>query len=275
MKIGPTRLLVLHGSLDFHGKVRGLVGRDFHYVPMAGWSDLAGQISDSTAATLAIVDPYFGNGGVRLADEIRTLLMDFPSLSVAAAFTLSADRVGDLKTLGRWGVSEIVSVGHDDEPGALRQRFRRMRGQKLRQLIFPILPEETSGRARAILDAAAEVVVVGGTGGDLARSLDLSRRTLLRWTQDAGLPPVRKLLPWVRILLAAELLDDPGRTVLQAARAAGYGSDSGLRRVTVKYLGLAPTLMRPRGAFAAAAKPFKAALLSTHPGAKHDEGGRQ
>src|SRR3712207_9332148 len=83
---------------------------------------------------------------------------------------------------------------------------------------------------RSIVDAAAEVVAVGGHGRDLARSLQLSRRTLLRWCERAELPPPRKLLAWMRILLACELLDDPGRTVLSVAHACGY-SRSEERRV--------------------------------------------
>src|SRR3712207_4948195 len=113
---------------------------------------------------------------------------------------------------------------------------------------------------RSIVDAAAEVVAVGGHGRDLARSLQLSRRTLLRWCERAELPPPRKLLAWMRILLACELLDDPGRTVLSVAHACGYSSDSGLRRVTQKFVGSSPTELRRRGAFARASKVFLESL---------------
>ena len=98
----------------------------------------------------------------------------------------------------------------------------------------------------------ARVIATAGRGAklDLARQLRLSRRTLLRWCKRAELPPPRKLLAWMRILLAAELLDDPGRTVLTVAHACGYASDSGLRRVTQKFVGASPSELRRRGAFA-------------------------
>src|SRR5690606_26646359 len=119
--------------------------------------------------------------------------------------------------------------GHDDTVAAITRRLLRARGRPMRALLESVLPPETSGRARAIIDAAADVVTVGGQGQDLAAALNLSRRTMLRWTERAGLPPSRKLLAWMRILLACELLDDPGRPVLSVARAAGYAADSGLR----------------------------------------------
>jgi AraC-like DNA-binding protein len=230
-------------------------------------------LHDSGASVIPVVDPYFDQPDGRLAAELRALLIDFPSIAVAAALRVEPSRTEDLRTLGKWGVVEIISLEHDDTSAALDQRLRRMLGHKLKQLVDALLSDETLGRAQAILDAAAEIVVAGGTGAHLSARLKLSRRTLLRWTTRAGLPPGRQILAWMRILLAAELLDDPGRTVLQAARAAGYSTDSGLRRITSRFVGLSPTDMRARGAFAAAAKPFKVALAEARSGVIYDEAG--
>jgi AraC-like DNA-binding protein len=113
-----------------------------------------------------------------------------------------------------------------------------------------------SGRARTLLMAAAEVVSMGGRGRDLARSLHLSERTVLRWSERSGLPPPRRLMAWMRILLAASLLDDPGRTVLSVAFACGYSSDSSLRRAMQDFLGTIPTTLRREGAFSRASRLF-------------------
>jgi AraC-like DNA-binding protein len=157
-------------------------------------------------------------------------------------------------------VGIVLPPSLTNPPGALVQRFRQSQGRPLKALLEQVLPPDTPGRARAIVDAAAEVVAVGGHGRDLAKALQLSRRTLLRWCERAELPPPRKLLAWMRILLACELLDDPGRTVLSVAHACGYSSDSGLRRVTQKFVGSSPTELRRRGAFARASKVFLEAL---------------
>ena len=60
----------------------------------------------------------------------------------------------------------------------------------------------------------------------------------------------------MRVLLACEMLDDPGRTVLSVANACGYSSDSGLRRITQKFLDASPTELRDKGAFKHAAAAF-------------------
>ena len=63
---------------------------------------------------------------------------------------------------------------------------------------------------------AREVAARVGQGRDLAESLHLSDRALLRWCERSHLPPPRRLLAWIRVLFAAEL----------ARRLAGTGVTS-------------------------------------------------
>lgn len=257
MKIGTRPLLVLHRDDGFRERVRTVAGRDYTYRAVTDWWALGEAVREAPPSALVVVNPYEARaerGGP--APELRALLVEFPSTPVFAAMEITTDRFEDLRTLGKWGVVQVISTAHDDTPRALEHRFRAAQGRPLKSLLEQVLPTETTGRARAIINAAAEIVVVGGHGSDLARALRLSRRTLLRWCERAELPPPRKLLAWMRILLAAELLDDPGRSVLSVANACGYSSDSGLRRVTQKFVGANPTELRQRGAFARASRSF-------------------
>lgn len=255
MKIGTRPLLVLHPDEGFRQRVAAAAGAEYRVEPVDGWEPLRGRVRTAPPSALIVVDPYH-ESAASPATELRSLLQEFPSAVVFAALQVRPDRVDDLRTLGGWGVVQIVSVGHDDTPGAMSLRFRQSQGRPLRALLEGVLPPETPSRARAIVDAAAGVVAAGGQGRDLAGELGLSRRTLLRWCEQSALPPPRKLLAWMRILLAAELLDDPGRPVLIVAQACGYSSDSGLRRVTQKFVGASPSDLRRRGAFDRAARFF-------------------
>ncbi|HEU4559099.1 MAG TPA: helix-turn-helix domain-containing protein [Longimicrobium sp.] len=202
------------------------------------------------------MDPYFDSARSQVSPGLRSITVDFPSVPVLAALVVGSDDADVLVRVGGYGVSDIISIGHDDTTAALRHRFGKAECRPLKLLVGDILPADLGGRARAILDSATHIVSGGGHARDLAASLGVSRRTLLRWSEIAALPPPRRLLAWMRILLAAELLDDPGRSVLGVAQACGYSSDSGLRRVTMKFVGLTPTELRKRGAFAGATKQF-------------------
>lgn len=255
-------LLVMHSDRALRERVRQACGSDYHYQEVPDWESLFEAVRDSPPASLVVVDPYEGGQGARrngksaLAPALRTLLAEYPSTAVLAALQVRPERFDDLRTLGKWGVVQVIALDHDDTTYSISQRLRAARGRPLRALLEEVLPPETSGRARTILEAATDVVTVGEHGRDLAGSLHLSRRTLLRWCHRAGLPAPRRLLAWIRTLLACELLDDPGRTVLSVAHTCGYSSDSGLRRITQKFLGASPTELRDKGAFKEAADAF-------------------
>jgi AraC-like DNA-binding protein len=261
MKQVHRPLLVMHPDVAFRDRVRGACGSDYQFQSLPDWGSLHTAIRQAPPAALAMVDPYAEVDG--LSSALHAILSEFPSTAVLAAMEVTPDRHEDLRTLGRWGVVQVIALRHDDTPPAIAQRLRAARGRPLRALLEQILPPEVSGRARSIIDAACDVVTAGEHGRDLARSLYLSRRTLLRWCQRAGLPAPRRLLAWMRVLLACEMLDDPGRTVLSVATRCGYSSDSGLRRITQKFLHASPTELRDQGAFRHASGVFLEALNET------------
>lgn len=267
-------LLVLHPDEEFRGRARSACGDDYEYVAADDWDALDEAIREAPPSAMALVDPYArqGNGNSngasngggaavpRLSPRLGELMEAYPSIPWIAAMPVRAEAHEHVRRLGEWGAVQVIALGHDDTVGALRQRLEAARGRPMRALLEQVLPAETSGRARVIIDAAADVVAVGEQGRDLANALGLSRRTLLRWSERAGIPPPRRLLAWMRILLACAMLDDPGRGVLSVARTAGYSSDSGLRRITQKFLRASPTELRESGAFRRAAAAFVAEL---------------
>lgn len=266
-------LLVMHPDAPFRERVRQACGNDYHFQALADWDALLEAIRESPPAALVVVSPYENGGHPRgrngqngrgaLAPALRGLLSEYPSTAVLAAMEVTPERFDDLRTLGKWGVVQVISLAHDDTAYAISQRLRAARGRPMRALLEQVLPPEIPGRARAILEAATDVVTVGQHGRDLAKTLHLSRRTLLRWCQRAGLPAPRRLLAWMRVLLACELLDDPGRTVLSVAHTCGYSSDSGLRRITQKFLDASPSELRDQGAFRRASEEFVKVLNET------------
>jgi transcriptional regulator GlxA family with amidase domain len=92
------------------------------------------------------------------------------------------------------------------------------------------------------------VAAGGGQAERLATTLHVSLRTVSRRCLQAGLPAPRRLLAWMRVLLACSLLDDPGRTLSGIAFACGYYSDTTLRRALQAFLGMSPSALRERGA---------------------------
>jgi AraC-like DNA-binding protein len=258
-------LLVLHSDALFRERLRRIGSQRFQCQFVPDWDTLREAVREAPPAALIVVDPYTHAYGAEaeLAPELRSLLWEFPSATVIAALEVKRGRIRDLRTLGEWGVKEVIALDEEDTLEAIARRLRSAQGRPLQSLLERSLPSTLSGRARTLLMAAAEVVAEGGHGRDLAASLRLSERTLLRWAEQADLPPPRRVLAWMRVLLACELLDDPGQTVLSVAYTCGYASDSSLRRAVQEFTGVLLTDLRKQGAFATASRTFLAELSST------------
>lgn len=258
-------LIVMHADSLFRERVRRVGSQRFKMQFVDDWDALRVALQDSPPAALVVVDPYTRSYGseAELAPELRSILWEFPTATVIAAVEVKRGRARDLRTLGEWGVKEVISLEDEDTAEAISRRLRSAQGRPLQSLLERSLPGNISGRARALLMAAAEVVAEGGHGRDLAAGLRLSERTLLRWAEQADLPPPRRVLAWMRVLLACELLDDPGQTVLSVAYTCGYASDSSLRRAVQEFTGVMLTQLRRQGAFGTAAEKFLTELNAT------------
>jgi len=261
----PRPLLILHYNGAFRECMRRVVPRGFQCTFLPSWDKLRQAVVNAPPAAIVIVDPYADSGrdDPQLSPELRTMLWEFPSATVLAALEIRPGRSRDLRILGEWGVTDVISLAEDDTPEAIYRRLRSVEGRSLQTLLERTLPPLLSGRARMLMMTAAEVVAAGGRARELARRLHLSERTVLRWAERGGLPPPRRLLAWMRILLASSLLDDPGRSVLSVAHACGYSSDSSLRRAMQDFLDTGPSALRREGAFPFASRRFLAELAQT------------
>jgi AraC-like DNA-binding protein len=223
-------LYVLHGDPVLRERLRSL-NRRFDVLPVADWSTLLSRVSGGAAGSVVVLDPYFGTaGGGELAPPLRALRREFPSCTVLAAVHLDPGLARDLRTMGEWGVAEIISLELDSTPYKIERRIDQARERSAVHTVLALLPEGVPPRSRTVIEAALGVVAADGGPAELARTLFVSIRTLQRRCARLGLPAPRTLLASLRLLLAARFLDDPGRTVLSAALAAGYSSDTSLHR---------------------------------------------
>lgn len=253
-------VLVLHGDPAMQSVVASAARPQALVTGVSGWTALAEAIKETPPSTVSVVDPYFGTATPGPAAELRMLLERMPSSSVIAALTVDETRARDVATLDDWGVAGIISVGHDDTPAAIQQRLANACAHPIKRLLGNILPPEISPHAYALIFAAADTTCEGGAVADLSEALGASPSTLLRRTEEAGLPNPRTLLQWMRILIAAKLLQEPERDVDHVARATGYASTGELRRVTQRHIGVTPAQLRDRAAFHLAAQRFTEAL---------------
>jgi len=259
-------LFLLHGSSVLHERLSRVELDAFRLTVVRGWDELGAALRRAPGTAVSVVDPYDAHG--ELSGELRTLLDELPSSTVLAACEVSPERADDLRALVRWGVADIVALGREDTAPALARRIAAVQGRTIHRLLRRALPRGVPSRARALLIAAAETVAAGGQSPELAAVLGVNERTVPRWFERADLPPPRRLLAWLRLLLACELLDDPGRSAASVARACGYASEVSLKAALRQFMGAPPSELRERGAFETAANRFARELFDLREAAR-------
>lgn len=253
-------LFVLHPDPALYSALSRIPGQPYTVTAVSTWAALGEALRRAPLTSLSVVDPRAPGAGVGLSDDLPRLLRAFPSATVLGALPVTPDDSDRVLTLATWGVADVIDLVRERTPEAVGRRLHVVQGWAVQRLLRRALPPMLPGRTRTLLGVAAEVVSWGGQGSEFAAALGVTTRTVARWCQRADLPPMRRILAWMRILQVAELLDDPGRSLESAARACGYAGASSLKQALSGFLGKSPRALRETGAFETAAQAFREEL---------------
>jgi hypothetical protein len=252
-------LLVLHGNSAVRERVReAAAGYEFRSVK--DWQDLHTSLQRSPLTAVAVVDPWHpGPPGASL-ERLRELVQRFRAFTIVAAARYAPERGDVLREILAWGVADALDIDRESTPAAITRRLGSVQARSAHRLVFRALEGSVPSRTQALLSGTAEVVAAGGQAPELAEAMGADERTVLRWLHRAALPPPRRLMPWIRLLFASELLDDPARSVESVARLSGYAG-AGSLKVSYRNLVSEPVRgLRAKGAFAVTAAAFRSEL---------------
>lgn len=258
-------VLVLHTDERFVHAVREATPEGVASLRASDWKALLETASTVPPGSVAVVDPFFGEPD-RPGREpppsrrLRELRNHFPSLPVIVAWHVRPEHHGQLRQVGAWGVVDVIDLASENTPAMLQRRVERAHRTVAARVLPPDALAGLLVEARDLIRRALDVALRGALTAHWAASEGVSARTLLRWCEMLALPPPRRLLSWMRVLLAADLVDNPGHTVATAARASGYAAEPPLRRAVENLLGAPLQEVRRTGALRTALAAFTAEL---------------
>lgn len=230
----PVRdVLLLESQFPEHpGTLQGYALR-----PVEHWADLrecAGAAPPSSVVLLRT------RGGEEEMAELEQLVRGTPSVPVVAAMHFGEVDAGRVRATIAAGVAEVVNLDGVSSLEALVPTLRRAHAQPLKRRVEARLPVWVGEDARTLIRAAAETAVDRGGRDDLAGIFGTYVRTLSTRCADLDLPPPRRLLGWMRVLLALSLLEEAERTVMNVALSCGYNDNSSLKRAIENFTGTSP-----------------------------------
>lgn len=233
-------------------RVNAAVRSEHRLVHCRTWEELEEACKDEEVS-LAIID-LFADGQAHF-DMVRRLKMRAERLTLVAYVNFTADRARDLFDAGRAGFDGLLILGQDDTPAAFRAVLERASARGAAQLLKPHL-----ANADPVVRDAVMVAVTRAhlrlTSHRLAEIVGTPKRTLLIALEKAGFPPPQKLLAWGRLIVAAQMLEDPNKAADAVARQLDFPSGSAFRNTCQRYLGSTPHEIRGKGGALWAANRF-------------------
>lgn len=211
-----------------------------------GWAEVEG-ILRREAVDVAVVDP--AAGGTAEPAPIIHLARRFRSLPVVMYTALSPGSLHGVLALAREGLTELVLHRFDDDPGRFRELLERLASNALADALIarlqPRLMELPIGLADVVAEAFRHPGLYGAAD-DLARRSSISRRTLYRELEAAGLGTPSRLVKGARLLRAYGYLRDNGYSLEDVAVKCGFGSRQRFARHVRALAGVQPRELRRR-----------------------------
>jgi AraC-like DNA-binding protein len=215
-----------------------------------GTADVA--VADLQDATGASVVATFG--------ALRREVPDIPLIIFCPATPAALREVPDIVALGRR--LDLVFQGKDHLGLALKPFLEPLRvsrpGEMLARHIVPLAPTPFRPFIAVIALKASPRLRVGTA----ATWSGVSRRTLERSLQHAGLPSAAVLLGSCTALHVAWWLDVQGWSVKHVVTEMGFSHKSGLNRVLRRYLNCSTRSLPEEGGFQGLLARFEAALVA-------------
>lgn len=224
-------------------RVRHAVRDRHEIVACADWDQVI-RVCAEGVVRLALVD-LFAGGNASL-DRVRELKRRSPRLTVIVYSTATTTHLHELFEAGRLGVDGLILAEEDDAPRMLLSLFERAEEWS----VTSQLRESLGGVEPALVDAVLLSVsraLERLTPQSLAQLVGLPPRVLAKKLERAGFPSPHRLLTWGRLIMAAHLLEEPGRSADRVAGTVGFPSGTAFRNSCQRYLHSTPSEIRRRG----------------------------
>jgi len=246
-----AHILVLHHTPSARARIHRAInleragGAHHELTWVADWTALREE-AVRTACGVCIVDPYLP--GAPAAVELPRLIARYPSLGVLVYGDFSGRSADEMLGLFSLGVRAAITLDHDDDPWQIQRALLRAINGRLLSVVLDRLDGIAPPQIRLLISRLLGWAEYPLNPEAVAERFGWNRRTLERHLRDVDLPPPSQLIVWCRLVNAACLLEDSGRSVQNVATSLQFASGVALSKAFRRYTGMGPRqLMRNGG----------------------------
>lgn len=194
---------------------------------------------------LAVIDPRAD--GTARTDEIHALLVAYRSLPIVLYMPLAPEALRITVELAKYGLPQVVLRGFDDEPHHFRALLDRQPARAIESALLGRIAEHLTHVPPGLAKAINDLFLMPHTFQNvdhLASAAGLTRRSLDRSLDRAGLASARTLVTGAKVARAYHYLRDPGYMIDDVTRKLAYPSPRLLARQVRWATGRSPSALR-------------------------------
>jgi AraC-like DNA-binding protein len=236
---------------------------------LEAFGDVSALIEQIRAGSISATVVFVDHKTIAAAElELRRIRANCPAHPIIAYYHPFGLTPRHLFTVAQSGITELVQYEIDD----MRVTFGRILTAALRvtyaRTIVELLGDSLKGELRSVVLYALENAGRRMDVVEMAASLGISKRTLAWRLAQLDAPSPRVLISWCRLLVAALLLNDRGRTLDSVAGQLNYTDGHALGATLFRYLDRGIEALRDEGVLNEVLGAFKRALAGD--GGDHD-----
>lgn len=245
-------------------RLRTALGALTGLVPFA---DIGALLEGVRAGTINATVVFVDATTIDVAETaLRRIRTNFPAHPLIAYYNSRGLTPRHLFNVAQSGITELVQLDVDDSRltfgRILNAASRVTYAQELADLLRNDVPDDLQSIFLFSLEHAGRRLDVP----ELAASLGLSKRTLSWRMAQHGVPSPRIFLTWCRLLVAALILNESGRTLDSVADQLNFSGGHSLGAVFFRYMGKGIIALRQNGVLEEVLEAFREALSGPAPG---------
>ena len=245
---GPKpRVLALVNGASERSHIRDALSGRYDVSFVSRVRELEQALQSAAAAIRAVIVEEIDADERSTCEVVRAIRSMSPATSVVGYLRAGIEHSEDIRGLVMAGVHELLFKDIDDDGVALREILdsaqRVSVGDIVASALEEVLPERLWPFVRRVATHPRECQRVH----DVAQALGYNRKTLVNRCTQSMLPPPHELLAWCRIAVVGHLLGTTAQSVESITHQLDFPSDTALRNLVKRYVGLRATEIRERG----------------------------
>lgn len=234
--MSANRVLALVREVGDQARLRGALRGSGELLPCQSANDVLSSLTDRGA--VAVVVTAYGPTVAEGIGLTRAMRARHPGIPVLVCYDALHTNPRELLAFFQAGAAEIVQTASDDLrrvfASVLASAGHRVKARQMLDQLNPLI----AAQARPLFEYLLEHGDAPLSIEQAASAVGLARRTLEKRLAGLGYPSPETLIGWCRLLLAAHLLEDQGRTFDEVALQMSFPSGMALRSMLKRYTGV-------------------------------------